>query len=92
VTIAEIQAAQADGFRFTVKEGPKIAYYFDSVHKEIRTWYEEDDEYERETGFVNMVMIGDDAKHVIDPDDIEIAPDYCRECGQIGCTHDGMER
>ena len=43
---------------------------------------------------VYMIMVGDDHKHVIDPEDVTIIdPDaYCHECGQIGCTHDGRER
>lgn len=49
------------------------------------------DEQERLTGMVYMIMVGDDHKHVIDPEDVTIIdPDaYCHECGQIGCTHDG---
>ena len=43
------------------------------------------------TDCVIMVMVGDDERHRVDRDDIEpIADeDYCHECGQIGCTHDG---
>ena len=43
--------------------------------------------YEAPTGRVVMVMIGDDRRHSIDPDDcVMIAEDdYCGGCGQIGC-------
>lgn len=40
-----------------------------------------------ESGMVNVVMIGDDAKHVVDISDLtEIDDeDYCSDCGQLGC-------
>ncbi len=40
---------------------------------------------------VEMVMVGDDRGHLIDLNDISVLDDdeYCSECGQIGCTHDG---
>lgn len=43
---------------------------------------------------LRAVMVGDDREHIVDPEDltkIEEA-DFCHECGQIGCTHDGLER
>lgn len=50
--------------------------------------------YEVRTGNVVAVMIGDDKHFSIDP--AEVTPidrlDYCGECGQIGCGHDGLER
>jgi len=44
--------------------------------------------YEAPTGMVLAHMVGDDAKHVIDPVDLIKLEDgsYCPECGQIGCT------
>ena len=53
------------------------------------TGYEYPDEQ-----FVIAVMIGDDHKFVVDKDDLTVLDelDYCAECGQIGCTHDGRER
>lgn len=47
-----------------------------------------------ETGRALLVMVGDDRRHPVDPDDVEpLDPDdYCHECGQIGCTHDGRDR
>lgn len=43
---------------------------------------------------VRVVMVGDDKVHVVDKDDCTEIPedDYCHECGQIGCTHDGRAR
>ncbi len=41
-----------------------------------------------------MVMVGDDKEHLECVEDIEELDDldYCLECGQIGCTHDGRDR
>jgi hypothetical protein len=49
---------------------------------------------EARTGFVSVVMIGDDQVHRVDREDlIPISrADYCAECGQIGCQHDGLDR
>ena len=39
-------------------------------------------------------MVGDDRRFTVEPDDV--APmtreDYCGECGQEGCSHDGYDR
>jgi hypothetical protein len=53
-----------------------------------------EEEYERRTGMVVVVMIGDDTKHVVDPSDLTAIAreDYCGECGQVGCQHDGLDR
>jgi len=49
---------------------------------------------EERTGRVIAVMVGDDAQHAVNLEDI--APleceAYCGSCGQIGCTHDGLDR
>lgn len=49
---------------------------------------------ENRTGRLLMVMVGDDARHSVDPDDVTALDEdaYCHECGQVGCTHDGRER
>jgi hypothetical protein len=78
---------------YTVKRGPKVAYY-------VLGWETEPDEdtewsgCENRTGRVVVVMVGDDYKHVVDEDDIVPLEreDYCGECGQIGCGHDGLDR
>lgn len=40
-----------------------------------------------ETGNLVVVMVGDDRKHVVDPDDVTLIDEdrFCRGCGQIGC-------
>ncbi len=47
-----------------------------------------------ECGEVLVVMVGDDHKHRVAIDDLiplgEL--DYCAECGQVGCQHDGRDR
>lgn len=49
---------------------------------------------ENRTGRVIAVMIGDDRRHSVDPDDLTPLDDlaYCLECGQVGCGHDGRDR
>lgn len=61
-------------------------------------------EYEEETGEgewvdgdgsrVRVVMVGDD--HVYEVDASDCTPlareEYCGECGQVGCAHDGLDR
>lgn len=50
--------------------------------------------YEERTGRVVARMVGDDRYFGFDPADVEPIGefDYCAQCGQIGCTHDGRER
>lgn len=50
--------------------------------------------YEVRTGNLVARMVGDDRHHSVDPDDVVplAREDYCGECGQVGCTHDGYDR
>lgn len=50
--------------------------------------------YEVRTGQVSVIMIGDDHVYHVDPEDLTPIDraDYCSECGQIGCGHDGLDR
>jgi hypothetical protein len=81
------------GKRYKVKGDDDAAWF-------VYGWETEPDEdtewsgCENRTGNVVAVMVGDDRKHSIDPDDlIEIGEDdYCHVCGALGCTHDGRER
>jgi len=43
---------------------------------------------------VKAVMVGDDRVFEVDRDDLTLLDDldYCAECGQVGCTHDGRDR
>lgn len=73
--------------------GAGIAFY-------VLGWETEPDDdtewsgQETRTGRLIVCMVGDDALHSVDPEDVsELAEDaYCHECGQVGCTHDGRER
>lgn len=61
------------------------------------TMPDEDTEWtgqEVRTGRVVCVMVGDDRRFAHDPDDLAALDReaYCGECGQIGCTHDGLDR
>lgn len=49
---------------------------------------------EDRTGNVVCVMIGDDTHFTFSPEDITPLDreDYCGQCGQIGCLHDGYVR
>ena len=46
------------------------------------------------TGNVVVYMVGDDRLEAVDPDELVAIDraDYCGECGQVGCSHDGMDR
>lgn len=50
--------------------------------------------HEERTGRVVAVMIGDDRHFTFDEDELHPLEreEYCGECGQIGCCHDGLER
>jgi hypothetical protein len=60
------------------------------------------EEYEVDSGdgeWVNgprplVVAIGDDRKEPVDLEDLTPLnrADYCGECGQVGCAHDGYDR
>ena len=72
--------------RYTVAGYGGVAFY---IHR-AETRPDGDTEWtglEQPTGMVEMVMVGDDRIHIIDPDDITpIADeDYCSGCGQTGC-------
>lgn len=43
---------------------------------------------------VTAVMVGDDTPWLIDVEDLVKIDreDFCGQCGQVGCTHDGLER
>jgi hypothetical protein len=85
------EAFPADAYR--VRGSAAVAWY-------VLGWETEPDEdaewsgYEVRTGRVVCVMVGDDWRFSIDPDDLTPLPreDYCGSCGQIGCAHDGLDR
>lgn len=78
---------------YSVRGYSGIAWY-------VLGWETEPDEdtewsgMEERTGRVVAIMVGDDSKFSFDEDDVEPLEreDYCGECGQVGCTHDGYDR
>jgi len=66
----------------------------------VRGWETEPDDdtewsgMENRTGKVIAVMVGDDRQFSFDPDDLTPLDDddFCHECGQVGCCHDGRDR
>ncbi len=76
------------GKHYKVEGYNGIAFYFRGM-QEVD---DEDTEWTGmrvHTGMAEMVMVGDDRVHIIDPEDIEEIDEeaFCRECGQIGCPH-----
>jgi hypothetical protein len=73
---------------------------FEGVACYVRGWETKPDDdtewtgFEERTGRVIVTMVGDDAQHVVDLEDITALPreEYCGSCGQIGCCHDGLDR
>jgi len=87
--VEEIRKHSEEGERFRVDTYPGIAFYFhgEETYTEGYDFCYED---EIPTGNVIMIMVGDDYKHIVDPDDVSplSEDEYCHECGQIGCMHD----
>ena len=50
--------------------------------------------FEERTGRIVCRMVGDDADWLFTPEDVTPLEreDYCGECGQVGCAHDGYDR
>ena len=66
----------------------------DCEHEEFYCWSMPDPFEEDDTSFVRAIMVGDDTVHLIDVEDLRplAREEFCGECGQIGCTHDGLDR
>lgn len=66
-----------------------VAFYllgYEKIRDEDYEW--SGIEYDNEQN-VRAVMVGDDRVFIVDVDDLTVLADneYCRDCGQIGCTH-----
>lgn len=78
---------------YSVRQYRGVAFY-------VFGWELEPDEdtewsgVEVRTGRVVARMVGDDRDFSLDPDDVTPLEReaYCGACGQVGCTHDGLER
>jgi hypothetical protein len=88
--------------RYTVERfGPGIAFWLAGyVEEEREVEHEIDGEFEyvwetvTNDNMVQAIMVGDDIVHFVDVDELTVIgdDDYCHQCGQVGCTHDGRER
>jgi|SRR5262252_1640933 len=78
----------------------RVTGHYDGIAWYVLGWETEPDEdtewsgYENRTGRVVAVMVGDDRRFTFEPDELHALEraDYCGECGQIGCGHDGIDR
>lgn len=59
-----------------------------------KVYLQSDEPEEHRTGMIVARMVGDDRDFVLDQGDIRQLEreEYCGSCGQIGCTHDGLDR
>lgn len=78
---------------YSVRQYPGVAFRvcgWETEETEDTHW----DGIEERTGRVIAIMIGDDHHFSLDASDVTPLPreDYCNECGQIGCTHDALDR
>jgi len=85
------QAFPADAYRVRGYQG--VAFHargWETVPDEDTEW----SGCENRTGHVVVTMIGDDQRIVVDPEDLTPIDreEYCGECGQLGCRHDGLDR
>ena len=78
---------------YAVKRCNGVAHYVLGWELSFNQDSEFSGEMER-TGRVVVVMAGDDRSFTCDVDDLSPLDreKYCGECGQIGCSHDGLER
>lgn len=81
-------------------EAYTISGWGEGIAWRVRGWETQPDEdtewsgMEERTGNVVATMVGDDRHFSIDPDDLTAIDDddFCHECGQVGCCHDGRDR
>ena len=89
----EVDESTFSADAYTVDGYKGIAWY-------VLGWETEPDEdtewtgIEERTSKVVAKMVGDDRHFVFDVDEVHALAreEYCSECGQIGCTHDGLDR
>ena len=82
-----------DADAYTIDRYDGIAWYalgWETKPDEDTEW----SGYEVKTGRVVCRMIGDDKDFTFEPDSLTPLEreDYCGQCGQIGCRHDGLDR
>lgn len=78
----------------------KVDGWGEGIAWRVLGWETEPDEdtewtgFEVKTGKVLVYMVGADQRFAVDQDDITpiAREEYCGECGQMGCGHDGLDR
>lgn len=92
--IAELERLEdeSDGDqRYTVEGFGGVAVWY--AGREVERYWDLDEGIdwsepeERTTGRVLVVMVGDDRRHSVEPEDLTPIDDedYCGGCGQVGC-------
>jgi len=90
---------EQDNATFTA-DAYEVAGWGKGIAWHVLGWETEPDEdtewtgIELRTGRVVAVMVGDDRRFAVDPEDLTPIKReaYCGVCGQLGCFHDGFER
>lgn len=80
--------------RYAVAGYDGIAFYLLGYVERDTPDTEWDGIRETDTDWVRAIMVGDDRVHEIEVSELTLLDDldYCGQCGQIGCQHDGRER
>ncbi len=76
-----------------VDDCPGVAFFvlgYETEPTDNSEW----DGVEERTGLLVVRMVGDKRHWAVDPDEVRnlAREDYCGECGQVGCAHDGLDR
>lgn len=79
---------------FCIGSGERKGEICEHCNGDGKMWMQDEESTARRTGKVVCVMVGDDHKWTFEPEDITPLEreEYCGECGQIGCAHDGLDR
>jgi hypothetical protein len=76
--------------RYTVDGYPGIAW---RAVRHDGVWNCLDEEFNEDADSVVCIMVGDDREFSFSVDELSPLTDdeFCHECGQVGCGHDGRE-
>lgn len=88
-------AFRLDGYAKVWEPAQTLAVDPDT-NEETGEWVDVDGEGEwvDDPTHVLAVAVGDDYRHTVAVEDLTPIDraDFCGECGQVGCTHDGLDR
>ena len=90
---------EADEATFSA-EGYRVEGWSKGIAWSVLGWETTPDEdtewsgYETRTGKIAVCMIGDDRIFYVESNAVTPLQreEFCGECGQVGCSHDGLER